>query len=145
MGRLKKLTKKYKSIGHSAVNIAGDLGRGDYRSAAANAGQVLMATSSMGGLVTFQDSEPISKKGLKAGGLQKTGPGVYENTVELAKNDKSLDFNSQQLQLQANITADNKLAQDEEKKRRGRRNNILTKPLGALSSNGSVTRVLTGQ
>lgn len=43
------------------------------------------------------------------------------------------------------IAASQQAKDDEEAKRRSRRNNILTRPLGALTSNAVLTRVLTGQ
>jgi len=134
MGLFKKTKKFFKGGSSNFQAIATDLGHGDFGGSATNVAAF-----------TLPVRTPLRNKVLRAGGREETSPGVFLTKKAIAEQEKSLDFTSEQLQLQANITADNKLAQDEERKRRGRRNNILTKPLGALSSNGSVTRVLTGQ
>lgn len=74
-------------------------------------------------------------------GVKETSPGKFKTAKDIAKEKNAFDLS---LDV-ARVNAEAELAASEEEKRRRRRNNIITKPLGALASQASLTRVLTGQ
>jgi len=85
--------------------------------------------------------DPFEKYAHGLMGMVETSPGKFTSKKDIAKDKNAFDLS---LNV-ARVNAEAELAASEEEKRRRRRNNIITKPLGALASQASLTRVLTGQ
>jgi len=101
-------------------------------------GNAAAALGSSGGFLPF---DPFEKYAHGLMGVKETSPGKFKTEKDIAKEKNAFDLS---LNVAA-VNAQAELAASEEEKRRRRRNNIITKPLGALASQASLTRVLTGQ
>ena len=144
MGFFKKIKKGSKRSITSLGTASKAFVKGDFRTAATAGITGIEPGLSAGGSLIFsnkQGESHISQKTADFSGLVETSPGKFQTKKELAKKKNAFDLS---LNV-ARVNAQAEIAADEEAKRRKRRNNIITKPLGALASQASLTRVLTGQ
>ena len=130
MGVFKKFKKKLSTGTKSFGTLAKATVQGDFKLGVAAA-------------TRFTDpGSPLADKAIKAAGFDEPSQkGTFVSLKDLANDSDAFNLSVNQ----AAIAADSERAQAEERKHRLRRNNIVTKPLGALTSNAVLTRVLTGQ
>ena len=144
MGFFKKVKKSASRFGKRSGTAIKSLTKGDFQTAI-HSGNLATQTIASGGVTELlgiqKKGGPLERQGIKASGLVETSPGKFEKIKDL---EGLKDVEKIQLQ-QAQIQEASRQAELEEKKRRTRRGNILTRPLGVLRSNSLATRVLTGQ
>jgi len=172
MGFFKKVVKKVKKTVKKPVSGIKDIAKGKVKQGLQKVGTSSLkslnpVTAALGeaqkGLQYSQAAKSFLKGNVKGGvaeALQSNYiPGVTSKVQGLlgqriSDTGKAISLSDEAVKKsgfdetanQAAIAAANQQAKDdEEAKRRSRRNNILTRPLGALTSNAVLTRVLTGQ
>ena len=141
MGLFKKAKKRIKNIGRGVkqqtVGFVKPLSKGQFKKAFLNR---LVGVSNTFTFGTGANS-PSGKFALKKLGFNVNSAGRLENLDELKDTD---DFEEAQFR-QSVLLAQAEKAREEEQKKRTRRGNIRTRPLGVLLQQARQTKSLTGQ